>query len=157
VARSRGVARIASDAGQIVRAGPIAARVLWPPRARTAAADADPNLRATVMHVTDGEFDLLLSADAESDVLRRLTLPPVEAMKVPHHGSADPGLPEVLRRLRPQVAVVPVGRNTYGHPAPSTLAALRAAVPVVRRTDEDGTVRLRITGARVVVQTTRGH
>ena len=47
-------------------------------------------------------------------------------MKVPHHGSADPGLPEVLARLRPEVAAIEVGANTYGHPAPSTLAALRA-------------------------------
>ena len=143
-ARSRGIARIASDVGQTVSAGPITGRVLWPPRSRTAPAGADPNERATVLHVRDGDFDLLLSADAESAVLRRLALPEVEAMKVPHHGSEDPGLPEVLERLRPQVAVVPVGRNTYGHPAPRTLAALRAAVPVVRRTDEDGTVRLHV-------------
>ena len=157
MARARGVARVASDTGQIVRAGPIAARVLWPPRSRTAAADADPNLRATVLHVTDGAFDLLLSADAESEVLRRLALPPMEAMKVPHHGSADPGLPEVLERVRPQVAVIPVGRNTYGHPAPSTLAALRAAVPVVRRTDRDGTVRLVVEGGRMRVEAMRGE
>jgi competence protein ComEC len=143
-ARDRGVARVASDVGQTVRAGPITARVLWPPRSRTAARAADPNLRATVLHVSDGAFDLLLSADAESEVLRRIELPVVEAMKVPHHGSSDPGLPAVLERLRPQVAVIPVGRNTYGHPAPSTLAALRAAVPVVRRTDRDGTVRLHV-------------
>ena len=155
VARSRGVPRVASDVGQVVRAGPISARVLWPPRARTAPADADANLRATVLHVSDGAFDLLLSADAESVVLRRLALPRVEAMKVPHHGSSDPGLPEVLKRLRPQVAVVPVGRNTYGHPAPSTIAALRAAVPVVRRTDRDGTVRLRVEGARMRVEAAR--
>jgi competence protein ComEC len=102
--------------------------------------------------VRDGEFDLLLSADAESEVLRRIVLPRVEAMKVPHHGSSDPGLPEVLERLHPQVAVIPVGRNTYGHPAPSTLAALRAAVPVVRRTDRDGTVRLHVVGARIRVE-----
>ena len=143
-ARARGVPRVASDVGQTVRAGPILARVLWPPRSRTAPADANANLRATVLHVSDGDFDLLLSADAESEVLRRIALPQVEAMKVPHHGSSDPGLPEVLARLRPQVAVIPVGRNTYGHPAPSTLAALRAAVPVVRRTDTDGTVRLHV-------------
>jgi len=88
-------------------------------------------------------------------VLRRIVLPQVEAMKVPHHGSSDPGLPEVLERLHPQVAVIPVGRNTYGHPAPSTLAALRAAVPVVRRTDRDGTVRLHVVGARIRVEAAR--
>ncbi len=151
-ASARRVARVASDVGQTLRAGPVSATVLWPPRARTAAADADPNLRATVLHVRDGEFDLLLSADAESEVLRRIALPQVEAMKVPHHGSADLGLPAVLERLRPQVAVIPVGRNTYGHPAPQTLAALRAAVPVVRRTDRDGTVRLVVDGTRMRVE-----
>jgi competence protein ComEC len=155
-ARRRGVARVASDVGQTVRAGPIVARVLWPARSRTASRDADPNQRATVLHVRDGEFDLLLSADAESEVLRRIALPQVEAMKVPHHGSADPGLPDVLARVRPQVAVIPVGRNTYGHPAPSTLAALRSAVPVVRRTDRDGTVRLHVEeGERMRVEAAR--
>jgi competence protein ComEC len=154
-ASARHIARVASDVGQTLRAGPIMARVLWPLRARTAAHDADPNLRATVLHLRDGEFDLLLSADAESEVLRRIVLPQVEAMKVPHHGSSDPGLPEVLERLHPQVAVIPVGRNTYGHPAPSTLAALRAAVPVVRRTDRDGTVRLHVVGARIRVEAAR--
>jgi competence protein ComEC len=105
--------------------------------------------------VRDGDFDLLLSADVESEVLRRITLPRVEAMKVPHHGSSDPGLPAVLARLRPQVAVIPVGHNTYGHPAPSTVEALRSAVPVVRRTDRDGTVRVIVEGGRIRVDVSR--
>jgi competence protein ComEC len=155
LARAEGVPRVASDTGQTVRAGPITARVLWPPRARTAPAGAEPNDRATVLHVSDGAFDLLLSADAESLVLRRLVLPRVEAIKVPHHGSSDPGLPEVLARLRPQVAVIPVGRNTYGHPTPGTMAALRAAVPVVRRTDRDGTVRVIVEAGRMRVDAAR--
>ncbi len=49
-----------------------------------------------------GAFDLWLSADAESDAILRYPLRRVEAMKVSHHGSADPGLPEVLDRLRPR-------------------------------------------------------
>ena len=73
----------------------------------------------------------------------RYALPPVDAMKVSHHGSADPGLPRLLERLRPRVAAIEVGAdNTYGHPAPSTLAALRAAGVGVYRTDRDGTVRV---------------
>nr|MDQ3933530.1 hypothetical protein [Actinomycetota bacterium] len=77
-------------------------------------------------------------------------LPEVEAMKVPHHGSADPGLPQLLERLRPQVAAIEVGKdNPYGHPTPSTLAALHAVVPHVRRTDRDGTVRLTVRGDRI--------
>jgi competence protein ComEC len=83
-----------------------------------------------------------LTADAESDVLAPLDLPMVDVLKVSHHGSADPGLPALLTRLRPRVALVEVGHgNSYGHPAPATLRALHR-VPVVARTDRDGTVRI---------------
>lgn len=145
------VRRIASDAGQVLRAGPIELDVLWPHRLPTAPPGAEPNDRATVLHVRDGAFDLLLTADAESNVVAGLDLPVVEAIKVPHHGSDDPGLPGLLSRLRPQIAVIEVGaHNTYGHPTPSTLAALHAAVPIVRRTDR-GTVRLTIHDGRMRV------
>ena len=63
-------------------------------------------------------------------------------LKVAHHGSEDLGLPELLRRLDPEVAVISVGEgNDYGHPRPETLAALEAE-PGLRtwRTDEDGRV-----------------
>jgi len=101
--------------------------------------------------VSAGGFDLFLSADAESGTLAGLRLPDVDAMKVPHHGSRDPGLPEILRRLRPEWAAVPVGQNSYGHPVPSTLAALRSAGASVHRTDREGTVRLTLAegGVRV--------
>ena len=80
-----------------------------------------------------GAFSMLLTADAESQRdARRSTLEPVDVLKVAHHGSADPGLPALLERLRPRVAAIEVGRrNTYGHPTPSTLAALKRAVPTV--------------------------
>jgi competence protein ComEC len=75
-------------------------------------------------------------------------------MKVSHHGSADPGLAELLKRLRPRVAAIEVGEgNSYGHPTPETLAALKRAVPHVYRTDEDGTIRLSIDGEGMSVRT----
>jgi competence protein ComEC len=105
--------------------------------------------------VSVGEFDLFLSGDAESEALAQYDLPDVEAMKVSHHGSSDPGLPQLLRRLRPQVAAIEVGEdNSYGHPTPSTLAALRAAVPHVYRTDRDGTVKLTVRGDGMSAQGT---
>ena len=104
--------------------------------------------------MSEGWFDLFLSADAESPAILGYPLPPVDAMKVPHHGSADPGLPAVLRRLRPAVAAIEVGaHNSYGHPVPATLAALRAKVPHVYRTDRDGTIRLTVEGPRMRIAT----
>ena len=71
----------------------------------------------------------------------------VEVLKVAHHGSADGGLAALLERLRPRAAVIEVGAgNPYGHPSPSTLAALRHAVPSVFRTDRDGEVEMTLEG-----------
>ena len=98
----------------------------------------------------------MLSADAESEALLPLDLPDVDAIKVPHHGSSDPGLPEVLRRLEPELAGIEVGQhNTYGHPAPSTLAALRRARVPTYRTDRDGTVTLTVDRGEMRVETER--
>ena len=52
---------------------------------------ADPNQRAIVLRVTGGGIRLLLTADAESDVLAPLDPGPVDVLKVSHHGSADDG------------------------------------------------------------------
>lgn len=141
-ARRRGIPIVATDRGQTIRAGPIVLRVLWPDRDRTPAPGTDPNLNATVLDARVGGLRVLLPADAESEVTTRLAIGPVDVLKVAHHGSGDPGLPVLLRELRPAAAVIPVGPNTYGHPHPDTLRALREAVPLLRRTDRDGTVRL---------------
>ena len=144
--------RIPAHAGQVLTLGGIRMRLLWPPPPGPGfRPEGDPNGRAVVAHVESGDFDLLLPADAESDVTAALDLPDVEALKVAHHGSADEGLPALLERTRPEFAAIEVGRdNTYGHPAPSTLAALRA-VDHVYRTDRDGTVRLRVRGGAITV------
>jgi competence protein ComEC len=123
--------------------GDLTIRVLSPPPRPPGPAPEDPNPRAVVAIVSCRGFDLLLSADAESDVLLPLDLPDVDAMKVPHHGSADPGLPELLEEITPEAAAIEVGAgNTYGHPAPSTLDALRKAHVATYRTDRDGTITL---------------
>jgi competence protein ComEC len=140
-----------AQAGQVVRAGPLTLKILWPP-AGPAAPGTDPNDRAVVAVAGAFGATALLTADAESPVLAPLDLPPVDVLKVSHHGSADPGLPALLQRLRPRVALIEVGRhNTYGHPAPATLAALAAAVPIVRRTDRDGAVRVDLRAGRATV------
>jgi competence protein ComEC len=142
LARSRGARVIAAAAGQRFRlGGPLRLDVLAPPAGLDPRPGEDPNARAAVLHVSYGALDVLLPADAESDVTGALPLPRVEVLKVAHHGSEDEGLRGLLERLRPAAAVIPVGApNRYGHPHPATLAALRAGGSRVYRTDRDGDV-----------------
>ena len=97
-----------------------------------------------------GQTDALLTADAESDVTGRLHLPPVEILKVAHHGSADDGLARRVRRScgRGSPSSRSARGNDYGHPTPSTSrrsAPSRASR--VYRTDENGRVVVESDGA----------
>ncbi|MDQ3895477.1 MAG: DNA internalization-related competence protein ComEC/Rec2 [Actinomycetota bacterium] len=154
-ARAHGVRVIPARAGQEYRIGKLELRVLWP--TEPGPPGEDPNEHATVLLASYGQVDALLTADAESDVTAPLRPPPVEILKVAHHGSADERLPELLSMLRPQIAVISVGRhNDYGHPARSTLAELeRAPALSLYRTDRDGRVVVESDGERLWVRKER--
>ncbi len=154
-ATKRRISIVVTRAGRDFTLGRLRVRVLWPDEVASPA--DDPNDHATVLLASYGSVDALLPADAESNVTSRLRIPPVEILKVGHHGSTDDGLPELLASLRPRVAIVSVGKkNDYGHPRPSTMTALdRAPGLGVYRTDEDGRIVLESDGERFSVRTAR--
>jgi competence protein ComEC len=149
----RGARVVTARRGQVFRLGQLVLRVLWPDG--SAVPGDNPNDNAVVLLATYGTVDALLTADAESGVTGRLALKPVEILKVAHHGSADEGLPGLLGRLRPSVAVISVGaHNEYGHPVAATLDALEERDGLeVYRTDEDGAVVIESDGTRLTVAT----
>ncbi len=152
-ARRRNVPLITAAAGDSLEVGSFRLQLRSPPGDRVAAPGADPNQRALVVLATAPGLRLLLTADAESDVLFPLVLPTIDLLKVSHHGSADEGLPRLLAQLRPRLAVIEVGAgNSYGHPTKATLAALADAGAEIRRTDKDGTVRVEATRSAMHVQ-----
>lgn len=130
-------------------AGALDWQVLWPMATGTGAVaapeganDTSVTLLVRAMGVT-----LLLLGDLEPPAQRALlrtpavaALPPVDVLKVAHHGSAYQD-PELLRRAAPRLALISCGRdNSYGHPAPRTVAALRAGGAEVLRTDTSGSI-----------------
>jgi competence protein ComEC len=154
-ARRHATPVITARAGQAYRLGRLRLRVLWP--RDSGPPGIDPNERAIVLLVSYGNVDALFTADAESNVTAPLRPPPVEILKVAHHGSADPGLPALLRTLQPRVAVISVGaHNDYGHPTPPTMDALdRSPGLTLYRTDTDGRVVVESDGDRLTVRSER--
>ncbi|EFL32066.1 integral membrane protein [Streptomyces viridochromogenes DSM 40736] len=146
-------------AGEQRRTGELSWQVVWPPpgpppnpspgsppQAFPGHPEPEgPNDASVAMLVRSAGLRLLLLGDLEPPAQRALARSPaagalrrVDVLKVAHHGSAyqDPGL---IRRAAPRLALISCGEdNTYGHPAPGTVAALRAGGAAVLRTDRDG-------------------
>jgi competence protein ComEC len=139
---------VAARTGLWVTAGALRAELRWPPpRTGPAPAGEDPNDQAAVVRATVGGVRVLVPSDREGAPLRRAAGGPVDLLVLPHHGSADPDVPRLLQAVRPRMAVAQVGaRNTYGHPAPETTDAVRAAGVPLRRTDRDGSVTVTAAG-----------
>lgn len=126
--------------------GELALDILWPP------AGTEPGNPASVVvwAGSRGSCALCLTAlllgDLGEKEQRRLVgrtrLPPVDVVKVSHHGSRDQyaGLYETVRA---RIALIGVGTpNPYGHPTAQTLRVLQGAGSHVVRSDLDGTVAL---------------
>lgn len=115
-----------------------------------ASADPDPvdgdsgNGRSLILLARLGSCSMLLTADCTEDTEKRLldqkALPAVEILKVAHHGSRMTTSAAFLAIVRPAAAVISVGPNLYGHPAPLLLQRLKDAGCNTFRTDRQGAV-----------------
>lgn len=148
-AEAAGVPMIRARPGERRRVGGLSWQVVWP--AAGAPPAAEPNDASVTLLVRTAGLTVLLPGDLEPPAQRALLtaaprLPRVDALKVPHHGSAYQDH-ELLRRLDPRVAIVSAGTdNPYGHPSPRTIAALRAQGAAVLRTDQHGPIALTAPG-----------
>ena len=98
-----------------------------------------------------GSFDAVITGDMGSEGERRMTeeysLPDAELLVVGHHGSKGSTCEPFLRTLKPEIAVISVGKdNGYGHPSQETLERLEKEECTVLRTDLNGTVTVRASG-----------
>jgi competence protein ComEC len=150
--KARNVRQAALSSGDSIVAGGEKFAVVWPDAA--AVQSGDPNLTALVMEYSGGGMKALFTSDVDSGT-EAAFLPAlsgtVNILKVAHHGSRYSSSPAFLAATRPQVAVIEVGKNSYGHPAPETLARLADTGALVLRTDEDGLIKISALGNALAV------
>ena len=110
----------------------------------------DPNDFSIVAILRLGEFDALLTGDigpAEiPEILAGGKVKDVEYIKVPHHGSKNGLTLELLEASSPEIAVISVGKNSYGHPSEETLKMLKDRGVRTLRTDEEGDIEVESDG-----------
>ncbi len=122
------------------------------------AASVPKNDDSLVMRVRFGQTSFLLTGDMEKPIERELAADGLlrrdDVLKVGHHGSRTSSTPELLDLERPAFGIVSAGfDNSYGHPHPLTLEALRERRVTVFRTDEQGLVTVVSDGRRLRIQT----
>jgi competence protein ComEC len=130
--------------------GPIEFHVLWP---KLGAQDS-PNNSSIVLQINSADFSLLAAGDieliAQSQLVQQLSQ--VDLYKVAHHGSRYQDL-NFTKALSPRISIISVGRdNSYGHPAPQTIAALSSIGSEVYRTDQDGALAIKARRHQVKVR-----
>jgi competence protein ComEC len=117
--------------------------------------DSDPNNDSLFIRLTFREDVVLFPGDAEEPLQQEIldAHEPVtaEVLKVPHHGGAT-SLVEFFDAVDPELAVVSVGPNDYGHPVPAVLAELRATGSEVLRTDRAGDVTVTFSEEGLLVE-----
>ena len=100
--------------------------------------------------VSLGDYDMLVTGDysqkTECALLKAHPLRDMELYIVGHHGSKYASSEQLLESIGADTAIVSCGYNTYGHPTAQVLERLAAYGYTVHRTDEEGTVELRIGG-----------
>ncbi len=104
----------------------------------------DENERGLSVLCSEGSFDTLITGDMSADIERRLTalytLPDIEVLVAGHHGSKYSTSEILLDAVTPELALISVGYNSYGHPSAQTLARLAYFGVDVYRTDQNGAV-----------------
>lgn len=68
-----------------------------------------------------------------------------DVLKIPHHGSKFSATLEFLKEVRPKIAIIEVGKNSYGHPTKEALDRIKQTGAQLFRTDTNGMVKLVIT------------
>ena len=97
-----------------------------------------------IAHLSFGSFDILFAGDSQIEGMKEALVGSnqVEIFQIPHHGSKYGTDSEILDILNPQLAVISVGKNNYGHPSPEVLKLLQNYNVKTLRTDRDGEVEI---------------
>ena len=134
-------------AGKVIDLGnDVYLKILYPFKSYDGTVLKKPHEANVVVMLEYKELEVLLTGDMEMSVERQLLLNgsdiSAEILKVGHHGSKTSSGDSFLDSINPEVAVIQVGKNSYGHPTQEVLSRLENFGIKYYRTDLDGTIKV---------------
>ncbi|HEX9721786.1 MAG TPA: MBL fold metallo-hydrolase [Candidatus Paceibacterota bacterium] len=112
------------------------------------------NDTSVVTKLVFGETSFLFPGDiskiAEQEMLQQDINIDADILKIPHHGSKYSSTENFLAAVSPGIAVIQVGKNSYGHPTPEVLERL-GHIPILRN-DQIGDIIIQSNGNELTAQ-----
>lgn len=138
--------------GDKIKIGSLQLAVLWPQSQEkvlgATTVERGANETSVVLQLSYGDFDTLLPGDVSSKIESQLDLADVEVLKIAHHGSKYSTSEEFLDQAQPELAIISVGKNPWGHPTEEVIKRLRELEIKILRTDQEGEVEVVSDGKR---------
>ena len=103
------------------------------------------NNQSLVFSYIEDDKKILFTGDIEKEVEKNIAKfidDDYEILKVAHHGSNTSSTKEFLKKVSPEVGVIQVGQNNYGHPSKSVINRLKDMNINIYRSDKNGFVKL---------------
>lgn len=119
--------------------------------------ESDFNNASIVVKLFYKNANFLFTGDIEEAAEKKLlvwqNILQSDILKVAHHGSSTSTNLEFFDKVNPNIAVITVGKNHFGHPSQKIIERLEDKNIQIYQTDEDGTVIIRTNGQEYWIRT----
>lgn len=145
--KKMGAKIVVAKSGQEIFAGDVLIDVLFPFESLEGKEiKSSSNDTAVVPKIIYGKNRFLFTADIDMAGERKIIKSGedvlADVLKVAHHGSKYSTSPEILQAVKPSIAVIEVGKNSYGHPTSEVLQRLANFGIKTLRTDQNGDITI---------------
>ncbi len=124
--------------------------VLWPTSEKLEiwklAGLSELNKSSVVLRLEMDGFCAYLTGDIPKEILEGLIDGTCQVLKISHHGSKTGTNQEILDSIDPKVAIIQVGKNSFGHPHKEVLEMLGSKGVKIYRNDINGVIELKSDG-----------
>ena len=109
----------------------------------------EENDYSLVLYTSINNKGIMLMGDAPKNIEKKIVndYPKlrVDILKLGHHGSSTSSSYELLNTYKPKISIISCGlKNKYNHPNKEVVVRLEKLNLPYRRTDEEGTIKLKL-------------
>jgi competence protein ComEC len=147
---------IIANSGDNIKVGSVNLHVLFPFNSLEGLnTDKSTNNTCIVNKLVYGKTSFIFTGDIDSKAEREIVGSGEDirsdVLKVAHHGSKYSTSDSFLNSTKPELAIIEVGKNNYGHPTPEVLQRLQKFGINVFRTDINGDIEVASDGNKIKI------